>query len=174
MKTLRQMLKSMAWQPSVGGHIAPRHGWVNLDRLDLRVAIQSRKNPTPDAVILRRKGMKLRTVTVIHWLILMLSAVAWCRAQEPNRIEDWPLKKSIIFFYPNGDTLHFYPYEAYIKFQPKPLTLDSLVVLWDEYEKEVHESDVYGMTAECDSAVVFRFEPTFSGFMDFLRRKAKP
>lgn len=88
--------------------------------------------------------------------------------------------------------------------RPKPLTLDSLVVLWDEYRAECYaDSHIVkssggprgygGPTISRDSSGVevldyrgaylvpaimcyysdvIHKEPTFSGFMDFIRRKA--
>jgi hypothetical protein len=62
------------------------------------------------------------------------------------------------------------PQETIVKINtPKPLTLDSLVVLWDEYKAEC---DSLNTAWERNNEWWVRKIVCMDGFMDFIRRKA--
>jgi hypothetical protein len=124
--------------------------------------------------------MKLRTVTVIWRAILMLGVVAWCEAQEPHHVEDWPDGISTITLPVIRPGTPYWHDE-----QPKPLTLDSLVVLWDEYKswcdsdsgwikfQSLAKCRELGYTVEdCGWHIKIYRKADIEGFMDFIRRKA--
>jgi hypothetical protein len=136
------------------------------------------------------EGMTLRTVTVI---VLMLGAVAWCRAQEPRHVEDWPeyVKTDTSF----GLTARYLnvrnafgqeiTIDLWRKQGTKPLTLDSLVVLWDEYKswcdsdsgwikfQSLAKCRELGYTVEdCGWHIKIYRKADIEGFMHFIRRKA--
>ncbi len=123
--------------------------------------------------------MKLRTVMLI---VLLFGSVAWCEAQ------DLGIKK---FNIDSTSEPKMFASSYGLK-TIKPLTLDSIVVLWDEYKAECYADSTvalgwpYGVAiidvgdSLCTKFVIkrdtlrYKHRPVngFEGFMSFIRRKA--
>ncbi len=138
--------------------------------------------------------MKLRTVTLIWLAVLLFGAVELCRAQG---IDNPPLlivpdSCVTVARIDSGDTVITVsnPFGQSVKLPlysrwPEPLTIDSLVVLWDEYKAECHADSGWmkfqslakcrelGYTVDdCGWHIKIYRKADFDGFADFIRRKA--